>query len=64
MATIRQTLLLWFKRLRTDELGQDLVEYALIVGCLTLGATSALNFLAVGIVHSMNSISSVLVNYV
>jgi pilus assembly protein Flp/PilA len=38
-----------FRTLLSDEQGQDLIEYALVVAMIALGATSAMQWLALNI---------------
>jgi pilus assembly protein Flp/PilA len=46
--------------LRTDENGQDLVEYALVVALVAFGATAALQQLGLGLNTAFSTISSTL----
>ncbi len=46
------------KGLLNREEGQDLVEYALVVALIALGAVASMNLLATAISTSFNSISS------
>ena len=48
--------------LRHEE-GQDMVEYALIVCLISLGATATSQFLAQGLSQAYSNISSTLGNY-
>jgi Flp pilus assembly pilin Flp len=55
-------------RLRLLELventdGQDIVEYVLIFALLALGATTATNFLAVGLAGAFDGISTTMASY-
>jgi pilus assembly protein Flp/PilA len=52
-----------FQDLASREEGQDLVEYALIVGLISFGATGASRFLAAGISSAYSNISSTLGSY-
>ncbi len=47
-----------FDNLMSREEGQDLVEYALVVALIALGAVASMNLLAKAISTSFNSISS------
>jgi pilus assembly protein Flp/PilA len=49
-----------FQDLMTREEGQDLVEYALVVALIALGATLGMKSLAGGINAAFNSISTTL----
>ena len=49
-----------FQDLMTREEGQDLVEYALVVALIALGATLGMKSLASGINSAFNSISTTL----
>ena len=51
-----------FQALKNDEEGQDMIEYALVVALIALGATTALNSLAGGISTAFTSLSSKLVS--
>ena len=62
------TLLLQL-HLRIDELlssidGQDMVEYALVLGMLSFGITAASNFLAAALAKAFNNISTTVGSYV
>ena len=62
------TLLLQL-HLRIDELlssidGQDMVEYALVLGLLSFGITAGSNFLASALAKAFNSISTTVGSYV
>jgi pilus assembly protein Flp/PilA len=46
------------RRLLTLDHGQDLVEYALVVGLIALGATASLRAFATGISSAFNTIST------
>jgi Flp pilus assembly pilin Flp len=55
--------------LRIDELlssidGQDMVEYALVLGMLSFGITAASNFLAAALATAFKSISTTVGSYV
>jgi pilus assembly protein Flp/PilA len=50
------------RNLRDCEEGQDLVEYALVVALISLGAVVAMSSLATGINNSYNTLSTKLVN--
>lgn len=46
------------QKLKDREDGQDMVEYALVVGLVALGAVAGLRTLATGIATSFNTIST------
>jgi pilus assembly protein Flp/PilA len=50
--------------LSSREDGQDMVEYALVVGLIAFGATGASKFLAAGLTTAFSNISSTLGTYV
>jgi pilus assembly protein Flp/PilA len=50
--------------LSSREDGQDMVEYALVVGLISFGATGASRFLAAGLSTAFSNISSTLGTYV
>jgi pilus assembly protein Flp/PilA len=52
------------RRLITQELGQDLVEYALVVALIAFGATAGMKSLASGMNGAFDNISSKLGSYV
>jgi pilus assembly protein Flp/PilA len=60
MNTIVLKLYVKFQDLMSGEGGQDLVEYALVVALIALGATAGMNSLATGINAAFNSISTTL----
>jgi len=49
-----------FQDLKSNQEGQDLVEYALVVALIALGATAGMKVLASGINNAFTSVSSVL----
>jgi pilus assembly protein Flp/PilA len=49
-----------FQNLKSQEEGQDLVEYALVVALIAFGATAGMGALAGGINTAFNTISSTL----
>jgi pilus assembly protein Flp/PilA len=51
-------LVIWLRRLVTLEDGQDLVEYALLVALVALGATASMKSLATGIGAAFTRIST------
>ena len=53
-----------WKKLLREESGQDLIEYALVAALIALGAVSAMQPVASGIVTAFNAISSNLNNAV
>jgi pilus assembly protein Flp/PilA len=56
-------LYLGLQELLSREEGQDMVEYALIVALIGLGATTTSQFLAQGLSGAYSNISSTLGNY-
>ena len=58
MNTLFLTSLVKFKNLVSREEGQDLVEYALVVAIIALGATAAMQGLAGAISTAFGSIST------
>jgi pilus assembly protein Flp/PilA len=58
----RITCQLW--RLITQEHGQDLVEYALVVALVAFGATAGMKGLAIGLNAAFSNISTKLGSYV
>ena len=50
--------------LSSREDGQDMVEYAIVVGLIAFGATGASKFLAAGLTTAFSNISSTLGTYV
>jgi pilus assembly protein Flp/PilA len=52
------------QELANGEEGQDLVEYALIVAVLALGATAGMQALATGLNSAFQGVSSTLGSYV
>jgi pilus assembly protein Flp/PilA len=48
--------------LRTDESGQDMIEYALVASLLALGATAALTTLATSISTALGAVGTKLTN--
>jgi pilus assembly protein Flp/PilA len=42
----------------TDESGQDLIEYALVAALIALGATAAMNSLALNISNAFSAVGS------
>ena len=61
---MRNLLLTWFVKAQVlrdalkDESGQDLVEYALVLALIALGATVGMKTLANGINNAFNTIES------
>jgi pilus assembly protein Flp/PilA len=51
-----------FQDLTSREEGQDLVEYALVVALIALGAVAGMRALAGGINRAFNTISTTLLN--
>jgi pilus assembly protein Flp/PilA len=51
-----------FQNLVSNEEGQDLVEYALVVAIIALGATASMSTLASAISNAFGSISSAFAN--
>jgi Flp pilus assembly pilin Flp len=54
------TLYVKFQTLKYGEEGQDLVEYALVVGLIAFGATAGMSQLSGAINHAFGNISSTL----
>jgi pilus assembly protein Flp/PilA len=52
------------RRLITQEFGQDLVEYALVVALVAFGATAGMKGLATGLNAAFGNISTKLGSYV
>ena len=52
------------KRLRREESGQDLTEYALVVALIAFAAVAGMNTLANGINNAFSSIASTLGVYI
>jgi pilus assembly protein Flp/PilA len=46
------------KRLMTQEFGQDLVEYAMVMALVAFGATAGMRTLATGLNNSFSTMSS------
>jgi pilus assembly protein Flp/PilA len=53
-----------FSRLITQEHGQDLVEYALVVALIAFGATAGMKALATGLNSAFSNVSKTLGDYV
>ena len=51
-------LFVMFQDLKSNEAGQDLVEYALVVALIAFGSTAGTSTLATGINSAFNTISS------
>ena len=51
-------LFVMFQDLKSNEAGQDLVEYALVVALIAFGSTAGMRTLATGINSAFNTISS------
>jgi pilus assembly protein Flp/PilA len=62
MNTIFLSSLVRFQNLMNNEEGQDLVEYALVVAIIALGATAAMSSLATTISTSFANISTAFAN--
>ena len=62
MNTLFFTSFLRFQNLVNNEEGQDLVEYALVVAIIALGATASMQSLAGAISTSFGSISTAFAN--
>ena len=52
----------FFKRLATQQAGQDLVEYALVVALIAFAATAGMKKVATGVNTAYSNISSQLVS--
>ena len=50
------------RTLRSDESGQDLIEYALVAGLIGLGAVAAMSTLASNIATTFGNVGSQLTN--
>ena len=57
MNTMLLKLYVKFQDLRSNEQGQDLVEYALVVALIAFAATAGMNTLATSINAAFNSIA-------
>ena len=64
MNTLLLKLHLKFDELVSRADGQDLVEYALVLGLLSFGITAANNFLAGALAKALQGISTTLGSYV
>jgi len=62
MRTLFLALLVKYQKLVSHEEGQDLVEYALVVAIIALGATAAMSSLATAISNAFGSISTAFSN--
>jgi pilus assembly protein Flp/PilA len=51
------------KNALTDEIGQDMVEYALVMGLIAMGAVAAMNGFATSISTGLTSIGTKLTGY-
>ena len=51
-------LFVMFQDLKSNEAGQDLVEFALVVALIAFGSTAGMSTLATGINSAFNTISS------
>jgi pilus assembly protein Flp/PilA len=66
---MRNTILKLFVRMQTmreflnDDSGQDLVEYAVVVGLIALGATASMKTLATTIGTAFTSVGTKLTTY-
>lgn len=57
-------LFLRLKGLLTEERGQDLVEYALVLALIAFGCTASMQALAGGISTAFNNVSTTLASYI
>jgi pilus assembly protein Flp/PilA len=57
-------LVLRLKGLLAEEMGQDLVEYALVLALIAFGCTAGMQALAGGINDAFNNVSTTLGSYV
>jgi pilus assembly protein Flp/PilA len=57
-------LVLRLKGLLAEEMGQDLVEYALVLALIAFGCTASMQALAGGINTAFNNVSTTLSTYV
>jgi len=62
MNTMLLKLYVKFQDLTSREEGQDLVEYALVVALIALGAVAGMRALAGGVNSAFNTISTTLLN--
>jgi len=62
MNTMLLKLYVKFQDLTSREEGQDLVEYALVVALIALGAVAGMKALAGGVNSAFNTISTTLLN--
>jgi pilus assembly protein Flp/PilA len=58
MNTMLLKLYVKFQDLKDREEGQDLIEYALVVAIIALGATAAMGTLATGISSAFSKVST------
>jgi Flp pilus assembly pilin Flp len=64
MQTLLLKLQFKIEELTERQEGQDMVEYALVVGLIAFGAASASKFLAAGLAGTFSNISTTLSSYV
>lgn len=60
---IGRTITIAFDELMTDESGQDMVEYAVVMGLIALGATVAMKGMATTIGAAFSSVGGYLTSY-
>jgi len=63
MSTFIWKLRIRLQRIREEESGQDLIEYALVVALIALAATAGMGTLAGAINNAFNNVASVLNSY-
>jgi Flp pilus assembly pilin Flp len=64
MNTMLLKMYLKFQELTSREEGQDMVEYALVLGLICFGAASASKFLSAALAQTFDNISSNVGSYV
>jgi pilus assembly protein Flp/PilA len=63
MRPVMHKLVAHLRRLVTEDRGQDLVEYALVVALIAFGATAGMKALATGVNTAFGGISTKLGSY-
>jgi pilus assembly protein Flp/PilA len=61
--TVKRRFLSALKDFIQDERGQDLIEYALIIGLIALGAVASMQSLATGFSTSLSKVGSKMATY-
>jgi Flp pilus assembly pilin Flp len=64
MNTLLLRIYLRFQDFASREQGQDMVEYALVLGLLSFGITAASNFLAASLASAFNGLNTNLGSYI